>query len=158
MFIFTICLVFVWNWPHWSSGWCRGPAYCTWKRRWCRSSDLWWGDDGSPCGSGERRAAPCSRCSPVRLARPEETARVKDLGLASVAAGVSGLLTGSSSAQASSLGANMVKDPLPSSSSLIPAIWEYRCVDVACTGPSVPYRWSMGATGGAAEQAGVNIK
>lgn len=74
----------------------------------------------------------------MKRAWPEETARVEDLEPVSVAAFVAGLLTESSSAQASSLGANIVKEPLPSSSSLIPAISEYRCVDMACTSPSVP--------------------
>lgn len=146
------------NGPHWSSGWCRGPACWTWKQCLCRSSGLWWGNGGSPYGSEERCAGRCWRCSPVKRACSEGTTRGEDLGPVSVAAFGTRLLTGSSSAQASSLGANIVKEPLPSSSSLIPAISEYRCVDVACTSSSVPYRWSMGATGRAAEEAGMCIK
>lgn len=57
------------------------------------------------------------------------------------------ILTGSSCSQASLLGANMVKDPLPSISSLSLDMSEYCWVDVAFTSPSVPYTWSMGATG-----------
>lgn len=90
----------------------------------------------------------------MNRAWPGETARVKDLEPGRVAACFPGLLTGSSLAQASSLGANIVKEPLPSSSSLIPAILESCCMVVACTSPSVPYTWSMGATGGAAEEEG----
>lgn len=85
-FFFKYMFRFWENWPHLSSGWCRGPAYWTWKRCWCHSSGLWWGNGGSPCGSEERCAAPCWRCSPGKHAWPKETARVKDLGPVSVAA------------------------------------------------------------------------
>lgn len=42
----------------------------------------------------------------------------------------------------------MVKEPLPSISSLSLDMSAYCCVVVAFTSPSVPYTWSMGATRG----------
>lgn len=62
------------------------------------------------------------------------------------------LLTRSRLSQASLLGANKVKEPLPSIFSLIPDLSVYSWVVRALTSCRVPYTWSMGATVGSREK------
>lgn len=62
------------------------------------------------------------------------------------------LLTRSRFSQASSLGANKVKEPLPSIFSLIPDLSVYCWVVSALNSARVPYTWSMGATVGNIEK------
>lgn len=62
------------------------------------------------------------------------------------------LLTLSRLSQASLLGANKVKEPLPSIFSLIPDLSVYSWVVRALTSSRVPYTWSMGATTGSTDK------
>lgn len=62
------------------------------------------------------------------------------------------LLTRSRLSQASLLGANKVKEPLPSIFSLMPDLSVYSWVVRALTSSRVPYTWSMGATVGSREK------